>query len=111
MKRVIHKRAKRSKNGTTMWKITTMDAELGKTSTRKVRASYDEITTRVHRIRSRNESVAVCAEEMNRIGTALKEDGKVVALDSIEDERMFEETIKKLQESIDDEPYDISDYL
>jgi len=104
MKKKLRKRAKRSKNGTTMWKVTTMNIRTGRTTVRKVRATYDEVTAKVHHIRSGNRYNAVCAEEMHKWGGKLLEDGRVVALDSLEDERLFEETLGEKM-GIDDETY------
>ena len=104
----MKKRAKRSKNGTTMWKVTTMNTKTGKTTVRKVRATYDEMTAKIHRIRARNRYNAICAEEMHKWGGTLKEDGRVLALDSLEDEKMFENSITpRLKDIV--EPFDVDE--
>jgi hypothetical protein len=102
MKKKIRTRAKRVKNGTTMWKVTTMNVKTGTTTVRKVRCTYDEITAKVHRVRARNQYNAVCAEEMHKWGGKLKEDGRVVALDSLADEKMFEESVRPKSEDDED---------
>jgi len=91
MKKVTRKRTKRVKNGTTMWRLTTFNSEDGTSTVRNVRGTYDEITAKVHRIRSRNRYNAPCAEELHTWGGKVKEDGRVVALDSLADEEMFAE--------------------
>lgn len=82
-------RGKRSKNGTVQWRVTVFNSATGKQMTSRVRATYDEITMMVHRKRSRSRDVSVCAEEMNRMGTKVLENGRVVSLDSLNDEAMI----------------------
>ena len=94
MKKVIRKRSHRAKNGTTMWRLTTLNIRTGKSTIRTVRGTYDEVTATVHRVRSRNRYNAVCAEEMSKGGSKVKENGRVVALDSLEDEALFDEVIR-----------------
>ncbi len=106
MRKVIRKRAKRSKNGTTAWKVTAMNTKTGRTTTRKMRGTYDEMTIRVKRIRARNPYVAICAEEMHKWGGTVKEDGRVLALDSMQDEKMFEQSITPKLSEILEEPLD-----
>jgi len=96
------KRNKRAKNGTTTWKVTTMNINTERTTVRTFRATYDEITAKIHHIRSGNPYNAVCAEEMHPWGGKLLKNGRVVALDSLEDERMFERVMDGLEDDIDD---------
>lgn len=94
MKKVIRKRAK---NGTTMWKLSVMDTKTGKVVVNKVRATYDEMTAKLHRIRSKNLYYSVCAEEMHKWGGKVKEDGRAIALDSLEDEKLISESKGELK--------------
>lgn len=91
MKHRCLSRAKRAKNGTTMWGLTLFNTETGKSSKRKIQGTYDDITLKVNRIREKNHALSVCAEEMNKWGSTLLEDGRSIAVDSIDDERLFKE--------------------
>lgn len=94
-------RAKRAKNGTVTWKVTTSNTNTKKVTIRKVRKTYDEVTMLVNRVRNRNPFNEVVAEEMDKKGKTVLPEGRVVSLDSLEDEKLFERTMDELEEEID----------
>jgi len=105
MKKTIRKRAK---NGTVTWKVTTVNTNTKKVAFRKVRKTYDEVTMMVNRIRNRNSFNEVVAEEMNKTGKKVLPEGRVVSLDSLEDERLFDEAASRALEN-DDEDNDYAE--
>ena len=102
------KRTKRVKNGTVTWKVTTSNTNTKKITIRKVRKTYDEVTMMVNRIRNRNPYNEVVAEEMDKKGKMVLPEGRIVSLDSLEDERMFEEAASRALEN-DDEDNDYAE--
>lgn len=76
------------------WKITIFNTNTGKTSYRKVKKSYDDVTTLVKKIRNKNRHNSVCAEEMDKRGKDIMTNGRAVALDSRTDEKLFRESIR-----------------
>jgi len=72
-----------------VWKITIMNTKTGKVSYRKVKKTYDDVTVFVKKVRNKNKYLSVCAEEMNRYGKDIVYNGRVVALDSQEDEKLI----------------------
>jgi hypothetical protein len=95
MRKVIRNRAKRAKNGTTTWKLSVMNTKTGKVVVKRARGTYDELTEKVERLRSRNRYNSICAEEMHTWGGKVLDTGRVLTLDSLEDERMFIQIINE----------------
>ena len=74
-----------------MWKITIINTKTGKVSYRKVKKTYDDVTELVKKMRNRNKYVSICAEEMDRRGKDTITDGRIITIDSREDELLFRE--------------------
>jgi len=77
-----------------LWKITIMNTRTGKVSYRKVKKTYDGVTEFVKKIRNKNRYNSICAEEMNRRGKDIITDGRIVTIDSREDEILFRKNRK-----------------
>lgn len=66
-----------------------MNVKTGNTIVSRMKKTYDEITILVSKMRNRNKYLSIIAEEMDRSGKNVLDDGRMVALDSLFDEELF----------------------
>ena len=96
------------------WRVTAMNTCTGKTIQSKLKKTYDEISDYVRKSRNRSKYRSICAEEMDKRGKHVLDSGRVVSLDSKEDERLISISSHKtlrlkdvLEQNADDYDYEV----